>query len=326
MEEIKIPEINTPKKPRGSLRFLNILWLPLLLILLLPTCTYQVSEVEQAVVTRFDAVVKVVVDAQYQDVIKELNEDPRLKNVVIDTRKGIHFKLPFIENVLTYDTRLMTYDTMPRQVITNDKKTLIFDNNAQWKIKNPVRFFNTFHTVQNAATRIDDLIYSRMNQQIGRAMAHTLISDKAFGEKMLIDTANTVNVDLVSYGVEVVDIRVRRTDFPQTTHQSIFDRMSNERGKVAQEYRSKGDSEYLTITSQADKEYNIITAEGEKKAKIINAEAESEAARIYNIAYGKDPEFFEFYRTMKTLPGIYGAGTKIVLDEKSPMAKYILGQ
>lgn len=326
MEENHIPEMKVPRAPKFSLRFLNILWFPLLLLLLFPACTYQVSAVEQAVVTRFDAVVKVVVDIKYTDVVKELESDPRLKNVVIDTRKGLHFKWPFVDNVLTYDTRLMTYDTLPRQVITNDKKTLIFDNNAQWKIKNPVRFFNTFRTKQSAATRIDDLIYSRMNQQIGRVVAHTLISDKAFGEKMLLDTVKTVNVDLISYGVEVVDIRVRRTDFPDTTHQSIFDRMSNERGKVAQEYRSKGDSEYLTITSQADKEYNIITAEGEKQAKIINAEAESEAARIYNVAYGKDPEFFEFYRNMKTLPGIYGPGSKIVLDEKSPMAKYILGQ
>ncbi|QUH22154.1 protease modulator HflC [Alkaliphilus sp. B6464] len=286
--------------------------------------TYTVNEVNQAVVTRFGEVVRIVVDEKTVEITEEINGDSKFKNVKIIEGKGLHLKWPFIEHVEKYPNRLLTYDASPREVTTSDKKKVVLDNNAHWRIVNPLAFRVSVENINSANTKLDDIIYSRLNEKIGLTDGTTLISDKEYIYEMLNATKDIANEDVKKFGIKIEDIKIKKTDLPQENNQNIFNRMITERQKMAKKFRSEGEEESKKIKAEADKQVTIIKAQAYKEAEKTRGEGDAEALRIYANAYNKDPEFYEFYRTLTAYKSTL-KDNKLVIGSDSPFLKYLLG-
>jgi modulator of FtsH protease HflC len=331
------------QKPRRFFNFLNVgntagprifkfFKIPLIIIVLLFVANiianmffFTVNEYNQAIVTRFGEMREVILAKRDDTVEQMIKNDTRFRNINIKYGKGLFTKMPFIDSVEYYDSRLLTYDTDAREVTTIDKKKLIVDNNGQWKIVNPLLFRVTMGNVRNANTRLDDIIYSRLNERIGRTEASVLISNKKVVESMLAELNDVVNEDVKGFGIRIVDNQIRKTDLPAQNTENIYNRMKTEREQKAKQFRSEGKEEAQNIISNADKEALILEAQAYKTALTIRGEGDAEAIRIYNEAYNKDPEFYEFYRTLQTYENTLKGKTKLVIDAKSPFAKYLFG-
>ena len=295
------------------------------IVILFSSFSFTVEEVNQAIVTRFGEVTKIVVDEKTPQLEKEISQNSKFKNVKIVEGKGLFFKMPFVDTVTKYNNRLLTYDTDPREVTSKDKKKLILDNNAQWKITNPLLFKITMGNETNAHTRLDDIMFSKMNEKIGQTEAHVLIADKDFTNKMLEETVENVNESLIGFGMKVIDIKIKRTDLPVENNQNIYNRMKTERDQKAKEYRSEGKEEAQKIKSDADKQAKIIEAKAYSTAETIKGQGDASATKIYNEAYNQDPEFYEFYKTLQTYKTTLKDKTKIIIDSDSPFAKHLFG-
>jgi modulator of FtsH protease HflC len=293
-----------------------------LLLILFNLFFFTVDEREQAVVTQFSKVIKIIVssdDPEMRDLIKA---NPQVADTKIYVGKGLFFKIPFIQTVTKYTSMLLTFDTSPREVITKDKKILVLDNYAQWKIINPALFTVKLKNEQVAHTRLDDIIYSKLNEEIGKADAIVIISDKAYVSEMLGGMIGYINAQLKELGIEVVDIRIKKTELPEENYTFIYNRMSTERQKAAKEYRSQGLEEAQKIKSLADREATIIEAEAYREAEQLKGEGDAQALKIYAEAYNKDPDFFAFWRTLQAYKTVFDGKTTIVLDKDSEFVKY----
>ncbi len=300
---------------------------PVLAIIIAGMAYFTVDETQQAVISRFGEIVKVVVpEESYETVKAELANDPRFSKVQVEQGRGLFFKVPFVDTVQYFSTQLYTYDASAREVITYDKKSVTIDNSAQWQITNPVLFKVSIGSVNSAQSRIDDLLYSKMNEKVGKITAATLISDRVTSEQMLVDIADENNTTLNQYGMNITFVRIKKADYPEENYNNIYDRMIAERNQMATLYRSEGQEESLKIKSDADKQAAVITAEAEKQAAITRGQADAEAARIYNEAYDIDKDFYEFYRTLMAYKeSLKDSETTIIIDKDSPFAKYLFG-
>jgi len=292
------------------------------LIILFNFFFFTVDEREQAVVMQFNKVIKVVVSEDDQEMRDLIDANPQVSDTKILVGKGLFFKVPFIQSVTKYTSMLLTYDTNPREVITKDKKILVLDNYAQWKIINPALFTVKLKTLQAAHTRLDDIIYSRLNEEIGKVNAIDIISDKTYVSEMLAGMVSSINSQLKDLGIEVSDIRIKKTELPAENYTFIFNRMATEREKSAKEYRSQGLEEAQKIRSLADREATIIEAEAYREAEQAMGEGDAQALKIYAEAYNKDPEFFSFWRTLQAYKKVFDSSTTIVLDKDSEFVKY----
>ncbi len=319
--QYKKPEFN---KYKGILKLaVGFVVLIILLSIAFNAFTFTVEEREQVVVKQWGKIVKVVVDEKTDEIVEQIhnyNED-----IKIVGGKGLFLKLPIIQTTESYKNMLLTYDTDPREVTTKDKKKLLIDNYAQWKIKNPVLFIGVLKTQKEAFQRLDDIIYSMLNEEIGKVDAHVVISERDYVMKMLKRITENTNEKLAGSGVEVVDVRIKRTDLPIENYENVFNRMRTERQQAASKYRSEGEEEAQKIRSSADKEATIIEAQAYEKAEKIKGEGDAEALRIYAEAYNKDIEFYEFWRTLQAYKEILDSKTKIVIDPDSEFAKYLFG-
>jgi len=285
--------------------------------------TFRVNMTEHAVVTRFGNIHKAVVaDAS---AMQELRNNPRFTDIDIVEGNGLFFKFPFIDKVDYYNDRMLTYDVDSREVTTKDKKKVILDNYAQWKIVDPVLFRITMRTEAAAYVRLEDIIYSQLNQHIGKIDAEVLISDKNQVASMLEAIVRLANAEVKDYGIQIEDVRIKRTDLPQENNANIFNRMRTERERMAMQYRSEGQEEAQKIRSNADREATIIEAQAYAEAERIRGEGEAEALRIYAEAYNQDPEFYEFYRTLQTYRETLKNNTTLVIDSNSDFAKFLFG-
>lgn len=304
--------------------FISLTFLAALAIVAFKLVTFTVPVTQDAVVVRFGNIRRVVVNDT--STLQEIRSNPRFASLEITQGKGLFFRMPLIDSVEYFNNRLLTYDTDPREVTTRDKKKLILDNYAQWKITNPVLFRISMKNERSAYTRLDDIIYSKMNLHIGRVDAEVLISDKEYVRTMLGQVIELTNQELKEYGMEVVDVRIKRTDLPQENSANIFNRMRTERERMAKQYRSEGQEEAQKIRSDADKQATIIEAQAYSQAESIKGEGEAEAMRIYAQSYNQDPEFYRFYRTLQAYQKTLDEKTVIVIDSKSEFARYLFGR
>lgn len=309
-------------------KYIIIAIVAVLAIVLVSGSYFTVDETQQAVVSRFGEIVKVVVPEENYDTVKaELAGDSRFANIIVEKGRGLFFRIPFVDTVQHFSTLLFTYDASAREVITMDKKSVSIDNSAQWQITNPVLFKVSIGSINNAQSRIDDLLYSKMNEKVGKTTAATLISDREYSETMLAEIAEDNNKTLNQYGMNITYVKIKKADYPEENYKNIYDRMIAERNQMATLYRSEGQEEALKIKSEADRQAAVITAEAEKQAAITKGNADADAAKIYNEAYTVDPEFYEFYRTLMAYKeSLKEANTTIIIDKDSPFAKYLYGQ
>jgi len=314
-------EVNTKKKS-GGMKYIVIAIIVLIIVVVLSNSIFILREDESALVQRFGRI-EAVYMRDATDIVKaQLATRP---DVSLRLGTGLKFKIPFIDNVIKYPSKLILYDSPPREVLTLDRHRLYFDNTAQWRIENPLLFYEAYNNIDGAKERIDDVLYSEMRIAVGRLNSYVIISDRETSGQMLLDMAEAVSANFVQQGIRVIDIRIKRTDLPSETYASIYNRMNTERQRVAAENRSEGDRDLLMIRSETDRRVISITSEADRRAEEIRGQGDSEAARIYNEAYGRDPEFFEFYNLLETYRQTVGGRSTLVVPLDSPFAKYLLG-
>jgi membrane protease subunit HflC len=235
------------------------------------------------------------VDETEQAVVLEWGVNP----VKVAKDAGLHFKWPWpYQSITKFEKRLLQYDAQPREIITKDKKTLILDNYARWRIEDPIKFLQTVKNEPGAQSRIDDIVYSELRVETASHDQIEVIAQQR--ETIMKEVTERCNEKAKEYGIEIVDVRIKRADLPQENEQSVFQRMVAERERQAKKYRSEGQSEATRIRAEADRESRIIISEAYKQAQITKGEGDAQAVRIYGQAYNQDPDFYSFIRTLET--------------------------
>jgi membrane protease subunit HflC len=241
---------------------------------------------------------------------------------------GIQLKIPFIENVTSLPKFQMVYDSKPTPILTNDKKPIIVDNYTVWRITDPYKFLRSVQTVRAGEERIDAAVYNTVRRKLSETVYGEIISEKTTRGNLNDDITREVMEVLVrdNYGIEINDVRIKRTDLPEENKQSVYNRMISDRQAIAARYLSEGDEESRKITSKSDREARELIAQAESDAKKIVAEGEKAAAKIYNSAYGKDPEFYKLYRTLESYRTSLKGEPVIMIPINSPYAEILLGK
>lgn len=264
----------------------------------------------------------VVKEGEYK-VIRQFGEVVRIEN-----EPGLSYKIPFIQSVTTLPKYQMTYDVSQAEINTKDKKRIMIDNYAIWKIDDPKSMIANARTVEAAEARMEEFIYSVTRTELGQLNYDEIINDEKSARGSLNDRITEKVNELLSrdhYGVSVTDVRMKRTDLPEENENSVYTRMISERQSTAQEYLSRGDADKNRIEAQTDKEVSELLSKAKADAEKIRSEGEAEAARIYNEAFSKDREFYSLYRTLESYKQTIGEDTVIVLPSDSPYARLLMG-
>ncbi len=257
-------------------------------------------------------------------IVKEVNQaivlqfgDPKR----IITKPGLNFKLPFIQNVVFLDKRILNLDAPPEEVIASDQKRLIVDAFARFQITDPLKFYISVGNERVARSRLSTIINSRIRSVLGTQRLQTLLSEDRTKQMALIQEG--VNKEAEKFGIKIIDVRIKRADLPQANSDAIFARMQTERNREAKEFRAKGAEMAVTITSTADKEVTVILADAQKKSEIMKGEGDGQRNKIFADAFGQDPEFFAFYRAMQAYEkALIGGETSLVLSPDSEFFKF----
>ena len=257
------------------------------------------------------------VDERQQIVILQFGDPVRTI-----TEPGLHFKLPVpFQNIVRFDDRLLEYDVSPEEVLSKDKKSLIVDNYVRWKITNPLVFLQTVQAIPTAITRMDDIIYSELRRELGTHNMTEIITEtrEEIMEKVTKNSDKATN----QYGIEVVDVRIKRVDLPKENEQSIYARMEAERNRQANKFRSEGDEEAQKIRASTEKDKTIILAVAYKESQEIRGLGEAQALEIYAKTFNKDVDFYEFLRTLETYKKVIDDKTTLVLPADSKLFKML---
>tara|TARA_B100001996_G_scaffold272500_1_gene213462 strand:+ start:22 stop:894 length:873 start_codon:yes stop_codon:yes gene_type:complete len=257
-------------------------------------------------------------------VVKEINQaivlqfgDP--KRVIAEP--GLQVKIPFIQNVVFLDRRILNLDAPPEEVIASDQKRLIVDAYARFKIIDPLKFYISVGDERVARSRLSTIINSRIRSVLGKQSLATLLSEDRTKQMAIIQEG--VNTEAQNFGIQIIDVRIKRADLPQANSEAIFKRMQTEREREAKEFRAKGAEMAVTITSTADKEVTVILANANKQSEIMKGEGDGKRNRIFANAFGKDPSFFAFYRAMQAYEtALIGGDTSLILSPDSDFFKF----
>ena len=257
-------------------------------------------------------------------IVKEVNQaivlqfgDP--KRILL--KPGLNFKLPFIQNVVFLDKRILNLDAPPEEVIASDQKRLIVDAFARFQIVDPLKFYISVGNERVARSRLSTIINSRIRSVLGTQRLQTLLSEDRNKQMALIQDG--VNKEAENFGIKIVDVRIKRADLPQANSDAIYRRMQTEREREAKEFRAKGAEMAVTITSTADKEVTVILAEAEKKSEIMKGEGDGQRNKIFADAFGKDADFFAFYRAMQAYErALIGGETSLIMSPDSEFFKF----
>lgn len=234
---------------------------------------------------------------------------------------GLYWKLPFVQNVLWFERRLMEYDASPRELLTKDKQQLVVDNYARWRILDPLQFYRTVRSEEGAASRLDDIIYSNVRENLGRHSFSEIINERR--AELMEQVTRRTDEKAREYGIEVMDVRMKRADLPEKTEMNVFSRMRTERERLAKKFRAEGDEEARKVRSESDKEVAILMAEAKKQAEITRGQGDAKAVRIFADAYGRDPSFYEFVRTLESYRKSMHSGTSVILSPDSDFLRLL---
>jgi len=256
--------------------------------------------------------------------VKEINQaivlqfgDP--KRVIAEP--GLQVKIPFIQNVVFLDRRILSLDPAPEEVIASDQKRLIVDAYARFKIVDPLKFYVSVGNEMVARSRLATIINSRLRSVLGKHSLATLLSEDRTKQMAVIQDG--VNTEAEKFGITIIDIRIKRADLPQANSEAIYKRMQTEREREAKQFRARGAEMAVTITSTADKEVTVLLANAKKKSEIMKGEGDGQRNKIFAEAFGKDPDFFSFYRAMQAYEkALIGGDTSLILSPDSDFFKF----
>jgi modulator of FtsH protease HflC len=267
------------------------------LVLTLYGSTFTVNMTQNAIVLQFQEYKKTVVDP------------------------GLYFKIPFVQDVRYFTKMLLVLDAPPADIITKDKKTMLIDNYTMWRIQDPLLFLQTLRTQPAGESRLDDIVKSELRVELG---THDLIDVVTKTREEIMEKVTVeANIKAVQYGIEVLDVRIKRADLPGDNAQKVFGRMRSERERIAKKYRSEGAEEATKIRAETDKEKVILVAEAYKKEQEVRGNGDARATKIYADAYNRDREFYAFMRSMQAYKNSLKTDTTVILSEKSDFLKYL---
>ena len=276
----------------------NIALIAIILIFLANLVFYTVDETKQAVVHQFGKPVRTVTEA------------------------GLHVKMPWpVQTVIYFERRILDYDSAPTEILTEDKKNLDVDNFAKWRIIDPLKFLVTVQNENGAQARLDDIIYSELREALGQHELEEIVSTNRSELMDMITSASDSTAR--DYGIEVIDVRIKRADLPEQNERSVYERMRAERKRIANRYRSEGEEEALKIRAVTDSLKVVIMAEAYKNSQITRGDADAKAIEIYANAFNQDPEFFEFIRTLEAYKSIIDSNTVLVLPPDTELLKFL---
>ncbi len=260
------------------------------------SCVYTVHQTEQALVLQFGAPQAVV-------------SDP-----------GLHAKLPW-QSVQIFEKRLLNLDVPSEEVIAQDKKRLVVDAFARWRIVDPLRFYQALYNQNTAITRLTPIVSSNVRRVLGSQNFAAVLSGKR--AQLMRDIRDNVNADTENFGIRVVDVRIRHADLPQANSLAIYQRMQKEREREASEYRAEGEEISQRVKARAERERTVLLAEATRESEILRGEGDAEKTRILADAFNQDPDFFAFYRSMQAYQdALPGDNTTLVLSPNSEFFKY----
>jgi len=341
----------------------------LLIVLLFTTCTYVVHEREQAVVTRLSKPIRVIVGEEDPEKFEEIREeilrvtqrsdmagDVNLEagdDLIVSQGAGLRFKLPFnIDHVEYFPDVIMEYDAEPREIVLSDKKKIEVDNFARWRIINPLLYKVRVQNDGNAREQLDDIIYSRMREELGKNPLievirtnpwdpgdapvgddEALLADEGIELTALLSEQNPMHEEIQrgreelmrtvsersdvdareKYGIQVIDVRIKRADLLKDNLQAVFGRMQAERKRISDAYRSEGQKEADIIEGETDRQVKVIAANAERDAKILHGEGDAEALAMVSEAFGSNAELYRFMRSLEVLEDATPAGSEVVI-------------
>jgi len=257
-------------------------------------------------------------------IVQEINQaivlqfgDPKK----IISKAGLNFKLPFIQNVVFLDKRILNLDNAPEEVIAADQKRLIVDAIARFKIVDPLKFYISVGNERVARSRLSTIINSRIRGVLGTQELATLLSTDRAKQMSIIQ--NDVNTEAKTLGIQIVDVRIKRADLPPANSDAIYKRMQTERQREAKEFRAQGAEIAAKITSTADKDVTVLLANAKKQSEIMKGQGDGQRNKIFADAFGRDPQFFAFYRAMQAYESaLIGGETSLVLSPDSAFFKF----
>lgn len=259
---------------------------------------FVVDETDQVIITQF---------GQYKRTINE---------------PGLYFKLPLAQTIVRMERRIMSSDARSDKYLTLDKKWLVADPITRWKIVDPLKFYMTVHDEVGARQRLDDIVLSEMRREIASHNFGDIVGNAR--EPLMVAVAQRASSKVnAEFGIEVIDVRIKRADLPTEVQESVFSRMRAERERIAKKYRSEGDEEAAKIRADTDKEKTIILAKAYEEAEKLRGEGDATSTKIYAEAYGKDPEFYTFLRSLTAYEQILNQQTSVVLSTDSELFKYL---
>jgi modulator of FtsH protease HflC len=258
-----------------------------------------------------------VVEQREQALITQFGE-PRLPVV---QEPGLAWKVPFVQTVIFFDKRILELDAPPEEVIASDRRRIVVDAFARYRIVNPLRYYQSVRTDAVARQRLSSILSSSLRGELGKKSFATLLSSER--PQLMRAIRDQIKAQSLGLGIEIVDVRIRRADLPKENLEAVFGRMQTERQREAAGIRASGDEEATRIKSTADKDVTIIKANATRKSEILRGEGDAEKNRVLGDAYGRDREFFEFYRTLKAYEAsMTGDNTTMVISPDSPFFKY----
>ena len=280
-----------------SLKIIIPIVLLVVIVILLAGAVFTVDETEQAIVTQLGKYVRTV------------------------TEPGLNFRIPFIQSVHKFEDRVLEYDAAAAKIITSDKKHLVIDNYARWRIVDPLKLYQTVRNEFGAQARLDDIVFSEIREELAR---HTLTEIVSVNRAAIMEkVGRKCDLKAREYGVEVMDVRIKRADLPSEVAHSVYARMKAERQRIAKKYRSEGEEEAVKIRATTDKERTIMLAESYRQAEKLKGEGDGEAIKVYAEAFEKDPEFYAFVRTLETYEKSLRQDTTVVLPSDSEFFQYL---
>lgn len=274
----------------------------LLVLVLLKWTFFAVDETEYVIVTQFGRPVRTIFEP------------------------GLQVKLPF-QDVIRFDRRLMIYNPRPSEFLTEDKKNLVLDNYVCWRVRNPNKFLQSVRDIAGAEARLHDIVWSALSASLGRAELSALVSTDAekVQIKQIMDEVTRQCQDIAQnqYGIEIVDVRIKRLNLPEQNKQSVFARMRAERERIAKQYRAEGEEMALRIRAEADRERERLLSEAYRDAERIKGEGDAQSTRIYSQAHARNPEFYKLVRTLEAYKKVLDDKTSIVLSSDSELLRLL---
>lgn len=289
-------EAGAKKMPKKTIALFVLI---LIIVFALNSLLFTVREDRQVVVTRFGKPIRVLRTA------------------------GLHYRLPFVEQLTFFDRRLLEYDSNPTEIITQDKKSLVVDNFSRWRIIDPLQFLRTVRNESGAQARLDDIIYSELRLELGRKDLIDIVAKER--AQLMSKVTRESDKKARSYGIQIVDVRLKRADLPTENLKAIYGRMQAERQRIARQYRSEGKEQAQKIRAETNRERDVLLAEAYEKEQIVKGEGDAKSIDINAKAFGQDEEFYAFLKSLEVYEGSLKDKTTLVLPASSEFLRFLQG-